>query len=231
MLTDSAKVKHVRRAKRNPGGWYSDKQKLEAVQLWLVCGSMTQTAAALNMPAATIEKWRYTDWWKELVDQIKAEGRVKLSGRLQKIVGKSLDHLEERLENGDWVLDSKTGQLIRKPILARDLVRISTDFIDRTTKIESVTREEQTQQAVEDRLKLLADSFASFAKRVRRVDVEDIDALSIKGPEVLDVREQTEDGEEMVEGDSEGEDFAYEEVSEGEVDGDVQPQRDSVGAA
>lgn len=221
MLSDVPRLKEFKRSRRVPAGkgtgWYSDQQKLEAVQVWLMCGSMTQTAAALGIPAATIEKWRYTKWWKELADQIKAEGRVKLTGRLQKIVSRSLDQIEERIENGDWVLDSKTGQLIRKPLLARDLTRISTDFIDRANKLDSVAKEEATQQAVEDRLKLLADSFASFAKKVRRVEVED--AIQIQGPERLDVREQTEDGEEMAVGDSEGEILAEE--SE-EVDGSVQ---------
>lgn len=183
MLSDVQRLKSIERRKRKgPLGWYSDKQKLEAVQVWLMCGSMVQTAAALGIPEPTIEKWKYTDWWKELADQIKAEGRVKLSGRLQKIVGKSLDQLEDRIENGDWVINSKTGVVERKPLLARDLTRISTEFMDSNRKLESVTREEATQQAVEDRLKLLADSFASFAKKIRRVDVEDIDAEDRRAP-------------------------------------------------
>jgi hypothetical protein len=174
MLTDVQRLKDKERKRRVARGWYSDKQKLEAVQVWLMCGSMVQTAAALGIPEPTIEKWRYTDWWKELADQIKAEGRVKLTGRLQKVVSRSLDQLEERIENGDWVLDSKSGQLIRKPLLARDLTRITTDFMDSSRKLESVTKEEATAQAVEDRLKLLADSFASFANKVRKVEVEDV---------------------------------------------------------
>jgi hypothetical protein len=175
VLTDVQRLKDKERKRRVAKGWYSDKQKLEAVQVWLLCGSMVQTAAALGIAESTIEKWRYTDWWKELADQIKAEGRVKLTGRLQKVVSRSLDQLEERIENGDWVLDSKTGQLIRKPLLARDLTRITTDFMDSSRKLDSVTKEEATAQAVEDRLKLLADSFASFANKVRKVEVEDVE--------------------------------------------------------
>ena len=211
MLSDKEHLRDIERKKRNslPKAWYSDKQKLEAVQIWLLCGSMPQTAAALNIPVGTIEKWKYTDWWKELAEQIKVEGRVKLSGRLQKIVGRSLDQLEDRIENGDFILDGRSGELVRKPLLARDLTRISAEFMDSSRKLEMVTKEEATQQAVEDRLKLLADSFASFAKKVRKVEVED--AFPIESTASLDVREQAEDGEEVVSGDPEREEVAYKE--------------------
>ncbi len=186
MLTDVERLKDREAKKRVPGGWFSDKQKLEAVQMWLITGSMPATAAALNINVSTIEKWRYTDWWKELSDQIKAEGRVKLSGRLQKIVGRTLDQLEDRIENGDFILDSKTGQIVRKPLMARDLTRITTDFMASSQKLESVTKEEATVQAIEDRLKLIAENFASFAKKVRKVEVEDlthVEQLSVLGTE------------------------------------------------
>lgn len=177
MLTDRPQLKDRERIRRTGSkGWYGDQQKIEAVQMYLMIGSMPPVAAALKIDLNTLNKWRYTEWWRELTSQIKAEGRVQLNGRLQKIVSRSLDLIEDRLENGDFQYDPKTGEMVRKPINARDALRISSDFIDKSVKLDNQTREEQNDQAIEDRLKTLADAFASFASKTKRVEVEDIDA-------------------------------------------------------
>jgi hypothetical protein len=210
LLTDNKRLQPVERVRRRKDrGWYGDSQKIEAVQMYLMIGSMPPVAAALKIDMNTLNKWRYTEWWRELTAQIKQEGRVKLNGRLQKIVSKSLDVLEDRLENGDFQYDPKTGEMIRKPIAARDALRISTDFIDKTVKLDSVTREEQNDQAVEDRLKTLADAFASFASKTKRVEVED--AVQIESPKRMDVFEHAQDGEEVGIGDPEEQEIAGEE--------------------
>ena len=220
MLSDSKKLAplDLRRNRRDPvkGGrtWFSDQQKIEAVQMYLLVGSMPPVAAALRINIETLNKWRYTDWWKELTDQIKAEGRVKLNGKLQRIVSKSLEILEDRLENGDFQYDPKTGQMIRRPVSARDVARIGSDFIDKSLRIESQAQEAAGQQAVEDRLRTIAEAFASFSNKVRRVEVEDVDAIQIEATEVLDVCEQAEDGEGMGSG-VEGEGDPYESLEDG----------------
>lgn len=181
MLTDKQRLKPVERVRRQKGkkGWYGDSQKIEAVQMYLMIGSMPPVAAALKIDLNTLNKWRYTEWWRELTAQIKQEGRVQLNGRLQKIVSKSLDVIEDRLENGDFQYDPKTGEMVRKPINARDALRIGSDFIDKSVKLDSVTREEQNEQAVEDRLKTLADAFASFANKTKRIEVVDIPSTPV----------------------------------------------------
>jgi len=217
MLSDSEKLSALEvRRRRRPGyvagrrPWFNDQQKIEAVQMYLICGTMPPVSAALGINLETLNKWRYTDWWKELVNQIKAEGRVKLTGKLQKIVSKSLEVIEDRLEHGDFQYDPKTGSMVRKPISARDAARISSDFIDKSIRIESQATEAATQQAVEDRLKTIAEAFASFTNKVRKVEVED--AVQIETSTIVDVREQTGNGGEVGEGDPEGEDLADEEI-------------------
>lgn len=177
MLSDNERIKNIRSKKsRLPSkkGWYSDSQKMEAVKCWLITGNLTQTAATLNIPLVTLKSWRYSEWWAELVADIRSEDSMKLSARLKKIAAKSLDLTEDRLENGDWVLNQKTGALIRKPVGVRDLNLVSTSAINHIDKLEGHTEERADTKKVTDQLVLLAQKFEEFAKAKRPVQVTDV---------------------------------------------------------
>lgn len=177
MLTDSPKVKNYRLKKRDlkdTRKWYSDSQKLEAVKLWLVCGNLSHTAAALNLPLPTIRNWRYSEWWKELVEELKAEENIQLNNRLRAIAEKSMTVLEDRLENGDWILDRSTNSLIRKPVNLRDSTLAFNSLHDRRTKLLEKKEEKQDNKAVIDRLAALASKFEEIANKRQPLQVTDV---------------------------------------------------------
>lgn len=165
-------MKTKNRKPTEKGKHYSQAQKLEAVKLWLLTGNLVHTAAALNMPEVTIKSWRYSDWWDELVKEVKSQNSMELSAKLRKIVEKSHEQLVDRLDNGDWVFDQKNGKLIRKPIAARDLSNISNMAIEKHLKIESKPAEDENQQKIMDRLAQLAESFAKMSQK--KVEVTDV---------------------------------------------------------
>lgn len=144
--------------------WWSDSQRIEAVTTWMALGNLTLTAATLNIPRDTLARWKGQEWWGQMVREIQAENNMKLDGKLSKIVDKSVDALMDRVENGDFVFNQKTGKLIRKPVNARDVNKIAADMIDRRTLLQTKVVEEQGQQKVEEHLKNLAEEFKKFAK-------------------------------------------------------------------
>jgi hypothetical protein len=160
------------KAGKKPGSkLYNDFQKMEAVKLWLACGSPTHVGAALGINRRTIHIWMNSDWWKRVVEEIKTEGRFVLSKKLRTLVDKSLDVLQDRIENGDFSFDRNTGEVIRRPISAKDAHKIASDFIDKGEKLEKPLQETNT--ATEDRLTQLADAFAKFASKTTRIEVID----------------------------------------------------------
>jgi transposase-like protein len=181
MLSDKDSLKgRAIKKRRKPDEaqrWWSDAQKLEAVKLWLVSGSLTAVAAALNIPYQTLMKWRVSTWWNDLVTEIKTEGTIKLSNKLQNIATKAMDVTLDRLENGDWVLNQKTGELIRRPVSLRDAHQVGVGMIDRHLALEKKPVEDESKQATADKLTLLAEAFSQFAKKTRKVEV--IDAQNI----------------------------------------------------
>lgn len=178
MLSDT-KLKDVKSPKRRPIGavkkYWSDQQKLESVQLWLLSGNLRNVSASLGIPYKTLQEWRYSNWWGEVVSDIKSEGHIQLSNKLKVIAEKALDVTLDRLDNGDFYYDQKTGELRRKPVQLKDAHVVATNLLDRAIKLQETPMDEVEKHKVNDTLSALAAAFEQFAKKTRKVEV--IDAI------------------------------------------------------
>jgi hypothetical protein len=145
---------------------WSPKQKFEAVALYRTLGSLRAVSDSTGIPIDTIKHWHLTDWWKEYELEITTEARIVRSKRLDKIINKSAEILEDRLENGDWVLDPE-GKPRRKPINANTASKILTTTIDREVLLEKLQQENKqldTKEEMDVRLSKLFQEFQKFAK-------------------------------------------------------------------
>jgi hypothetical protein len=99
-----------------------DRQK--AATAYLVHGNSKAASRACGIPASTIRDWARTPEFQELVSLVRLD-MAKLAGdSLRRIFLASLDNIEDRLRNGDVVLNRKTGQTVRRPVTALDAARI-----------------------------------------------------------------------------------------------------------
>lgn len=175
--------KRKRRKKDSVKKWYSDEQKLEAVKCWLVTGNLAQTAAALAIPLPTLKTWKYSNWWKDLVSEIKTEKSLQLSNKLRKIAEKALDATEDRVDNGDYVYDQKLGKLVRKPLNAAVVHTIAKDLFTQADSVESRPEQIQAEQKTQDVLQKLQETFENFVKKDKKaITVTDV----ILGREVIE---------------------------------------------
>ena len=140
------------------------KRAKNASGTWLALGSIPLTAAATDIPKDTLTRWRYTDWWKELVTQIRSEETLALDGKLAKIVNKALAVVEDRLDNGNVQLNQKTNELVRVPVNIKDAIKATADLMERRDIIRSEPQQKQIEKTVDDRLAKLAEEFTRFAK-------------------------------------------------------------------
>jgi hypothetical protein len=106
-------------------------------------------------------------WWKELELEITSEDDLELSGKLKKIVDRSLDAVVDRLQNGDFIFNSKTGKIDRSPVKLRDVHRVSVDLIDKYNLIRGKPTSRVEKVAVEDAMIKLANQFQEWAKSLR----------------------------------------------------------------
>jgi len=164
---------------------WSDNQKMEAIQSWLLLGNLALTSRILGIPEITLRVWKRTEWWADMVNEIKSQDRIQLSSRMKKIVDASLTVVEDRLLNGDYQFDQKTGQNIRKPVNMKDAHKVAVDLQDRQDLLEKTEKPEITEDKIESRLLQLAEKFADMAtKKIeqtnntrRTVDVDDAEIL------------------------------------------------------
>lgn len=157
---------------------WSDKQKLEAVQSWLLLGNLALTSRILSIPEVTLRVWKATEWWKNCVDEIKLQDDMQMSARLKKIVDASLMAVEDRLVNGDLMYDQKSGEMVRKQVNMRDAHKVAVDLMDKKQLLDKAAAPIQEEQKDEDRLLRLAEKFATFVTQKKQsviIDAEDIE--------------------------------------------------------
>lgn len=142
---------------------YTEKQRLEAVQTYAVTGNMALTGAMLKIDVGTLHGWKRQPWWKEFEDNLRLEDNIEISGRLRKIMSKTLDVVEDRLENGDYVYDQKSGSMRRKPVSMRDAAKVFSDSTTERQTLLDKTSSSESVEAVGDKLLKLADKFAMLA--------------------------------------------------------------------
>ena len=179
-------VKERKTLPHQPGHWNKKKQ-LEVVTTYLALGNLSEASRLCNVPLSTVEKWKMSPWWKEVVDDIQNGEGQRSDSKMSKIIDKALDMLEKRIEDGDYQYDQKTGRLVKVPLKARDLERVASGLFDKRQLIRKKPTHITTAESQGDMLKKLAEQFAKFSGQITKEKVVDeyIDETTV---------EQLEDG-------------------------------------
>ena len=143
---------------------YTDAKKVEVVTTYLALGKVPMVEAVTGVSRHTIRQWKLQPWWQEMVDTIQTESDQELDSKLSKIIDRSLDAVNERLEGGEFILDSKTGTVKRVPVKLKDVHRVAVDLLDKRDLLRIKPQEKVEQAATIDILKKLAGQFAEWAK-------------------------------------------------------------------
>jgi len=155
-------------------GRYTWEKKYSTVVIYLQCGNMRMTAEKTGVNAATIENWRKSAWWEDMVQEIKNTDTAEHNNKLSKLIKKSLDVMEDRLINGEKVLNNKTGELMDKPISLRDATQAANTLMQRQATLAKHQNELQVQkQTTQDILKTLAAEFAKMNNNPKLSTVAD----------------------------------------------------------
>ena len=189
--------------KKHP--WPMEK-KIEVVSQYLVLGNMKVVAAVTGVPHDQIRRWKGELWWKELEAEIRQTQNIEMDTKLSKIVDKSLDAVLDRIENGEFFYDQKTGVVKRKPANLRDVARVSVDVLSKRELLRGNVneRKEGTQVSVVEQLKILAAEFAKWQGKPKdTIDVQMVEIVDAKsqGDEESQVAEDGDLSEQVCSGD------------------------------
>lgn len=195
-LSDNPDIKKLKSRPRRPisakGKNWSDGQKLEAVQTYLMLGSVRTTAAVLNIPEITVKVWRTKSWWKDLEAELKLQDKLQLGTRLKKIAERSLEVVEDRLQNGNYIFDQKTGELVRVPVNLKDAHKVGVDSMNQREILERGQADNLNEGQIDNKLAELATKFAAMVNK--KID----DKRTVEMAEVIEdndaVHDQWEEG-------------------------------------
>lgn len=178
MLTDSTNPRKSTTKRRSVNATtnkhWSDSQKIEAVTTYLALGNLVLTSNVLKIPEMTLRGWKQKDWWKQIADELAVQEDLQLSTRLKNIIETTISATEDRIKNGDWFYNNKDGVLQRKPVGLKDVHKVTMDFIDKREHLANKTPTSVALEAVDERLKKLAEKFEQIANSRAPVEVTDV---------------------------------------------------------
>ncbi len=179
----SLKIQNLAK-KHKPNTSWSQEAKIQAVSQYLVLGNMALVSSTTGIPHQLLRAWKGQAWWKEVEQQVRATENLQMDTKLSKIVDKSLDAVLDRVENGEFFYDQKTGQVRRKPANLRDIAKVSVEILSKRELLRgnATERKEMTQVSVADQLKELALEFAKWQiptkPKQETLDVEMVEIVS-----------------------------------------------------
>lgn len=166
--------------KRDENSNYTWECKIDVATKYMALGNFRLVSEVTKVPYRTLMFWRKEPWWAELIEEIKKTRQTELNTKLSKIVDKSLEVIADRLENGDFVLNNKTGELIRKPVTIKEANVVTKDLLNHQIKMEQmVSNIEIQKETVADQLKILAGEFAKWSRQLTKRNASDINYKEI----------------------------------------------------
>jgi hypothetical protein len=144
-------------------------KKVEVATAYLALGKAPLVEAVTKVPAGTLHQWKQHEWWNELIESIRAEEDLELDSKLGRIVSKSVDIIQDRLENGDYQYDPKEGKLIRRPVSLRDTSKVASETIDRRNILRQIhSKPKVSEQSVQEQLKRIAEQLTKGVQNAKQ---------------------------------------------------------------
>lgn len=113
-----------------PGSQYSNDERREAAANYVVMGNLSRVSRAVNIPRRTLFDWANSDWWQDLVQQIRHEKKDELDAEMSNAIHRAVQRTTERLESGDAYI-AKDGEVAYKPVSGRDAATITGILFDK----------------------------------------------------------------------------------------------------
>lgn len=160
--------------------WWDADTRVRAVALYQIYGNMNKVADILGMPSGTLRRWKSEDWWEDVTKKIRAEKNEEIDAKMTKIIEKAFETVENRLENGDTIID-KTGDERLVPIKLRDAVYTADKLIDKRNLLRGEPTRITENQNVTNRLEQLKEQFKRFVNAKEITSVSEENSKTVDG--------------------------------------------------
>lgn len=152
-----------------PQRTYGEIDRRRACLAVLITGCTEKASAQLDIPARTIRAWRQHPSWEEHLVAVRNQYDSELEEKLGAVIRKALGEVEDRLTHGDFILNRK-GELIRKPVGAKDASVVAGVFFDKQRLIRN--QPTSIKGNSDQRLTELLNKFGDLGRRLQEKQIE-----------------------------------------------------------
>lgn len=149
---------------RMAGTAYSDEKKIEVVAIYLSTQSRQETANVSGVPLQTVNSWIKSKWWDTACTKVRTLDKSKKLSKISRIVNQALDLVADRIENGDYIYDQRSGEVKRVPMSSKNAITASSTMIDRFLLLNKSFEDVDERKDTHEKLNQLADAFTKFAQ-------------------------------------------------------------------
>lgn len=147
-------------------GKASIESKIKACSAYILEGGNAKKAAEIaGVHHNSVLAWKREQWWGDLIEYLRDEFQEDFKHRLNHVAGKALDVVEDRLEKGDQVMNYKTGEMVYKPVQAKDASIIFGVLHDKGRVMDNLPTSIGSNSSESERLNKLLGYFEQFARR------------------------------------------------------------------
>lgn len=168
-------------------GWWPIEAKVSAACLYAVTGSLKEASTHTGIPVPQLRSMMSEVWWDDMIKQVRKEENDQITAKMTKIVETSLESIEDRMRDGDYVIHPKTGDIIRVPVKMKEISAHIGVMVDKRNLLRGEATSITERTSTDDLLKTLGDRFEKFAKKVGVTEpktIEDVPFTEVKNDSV-----------------------------------------------
>lgn len=156
-------------------GKYPIEAKCNAVAVFAATGNLREVSRLTKIPLITLQNWQKQDFWQTQLDEVKREKALILQSKLGALTELALEKVHDRLENGDFVLNNKTGKIVRKPVGIKEATKVLETSVTQALAVAKDLQQYSSEKSsVQDLLKTLAAEFVKYTKTPPTGEVVDV---------------------------------------------------------
>lgn len=156
---------------------HTPEKRIEVVTKTLALGNMRLVSELTGVAYELIRAWKAQPWWADMEAEIRASRKAETNNKLDKLVNLALESVADRLENGDFRVNNKTGEVDRIPVAMKEANKVANDLLVRQRELDKDIKADTTNQVqltMAEQLATLAQEFAKFnTKRLNTGEVVD----------------------------------------------------------
>jgi len=175
-------------------GYYPEQQKVAAAVLYAATGNINDSSKLAKVPPHQLRKWMGEEWFIDIQEQVHREENAKISSKMTELVVEVLDNMQERVKQGDPVLNKKTGEISKLPIKFRDLATGMNIIAEKRQLLRGEATSRTEKVGPEQFLKDLSDQFKKFA-RAKQLTNEEVQVETVQTKAVPETEERQKEGE------------------------------------